>query len=209
MAPLSHILRHTTPLAALRLGAAAALALFAPAGTGAPPALPLAAIETARPTDYAVIANYLAVFCRYVTWPAADPDTPASAPLRIGVLGPNPFGTTLDKVLAGKVLHGRPLAAVYATDIDQLAGCQVVFINYTETGGIAAALAALGGKPVLTVLYLGDMADSPATGTVIELVRVRSNVRYLLNPAALAAQRLQPTPGLLENALRRIGGAAP
>jgi hypothetical protein len=162
-----------------------------------------------RPTDYAVIANYLAVFCRYVTWPAADPDAPTPATLRIGVLGPNPFGTALDKVLAGKTLGGRPLVAVYATDIAHLADCQIVFINSTDTGEIADALATLAGKPVLTTIYHSDTADAPVTGAAIELVRVRNNVRYLLNPAALATQGLQPTPGLLENALRRIGGPKP
>ena len=180
----------------------AALLAVPPAGRAAPE--PSAAEQ--RPSDYAVVANYLAVFCRYITWPEPPAGTPATAPLRIGVLGPNPFGQTLEKVLASKVLRGRPFTAVYATDITQLAGCHVVFINYTDTEQVAAALAALAGKPVLTVLYRGELADSPATGAVIELVRVRSNIRYLLNPTTLSAQGLQPTPGLLENALRRIGG---
>jgi len=160
-----------------------------------------------RPTDYAVVAHYLAVFSRYVTWPSPAPA--AAEPLRIGVLGPNPFGSALATVLAGKSLRGRPLVAVYATDIEQLAGCDVVFINYTDADRITDALATLGGKPVLTILYRGELVDSAATGAVIELVRVRSNVRYLLNPTALSAQGLQPTPGLLENALRRIGSPAP
>ena len=159
-----------------------------------------------RPTDYAVVANYLAVFCRYVTWPEAPAGAPAEAPLRIGVLGPNPFGQTLETVLAGKVLRGRPLTAVYATDLKQLVDCQVVFINFTDAERTATSLAALEGKPVLTVLYRGELASSPPTGAVIELVRIRSNIRYLLNSAALGSQGLQPTPGLLENALRRIGG---
>ncbi len=191
---------------ALLLGATLAATLaVTPAGRATPE--PSAAEQ--RPTDYTVVANYLAVFCRYITWPESPAGTPAGAPLRIGVLGPNPFGQTLETLLAGKVMRGRPLTAVYATDIRQLVGCQVVFINYTDAGQLATALAALAGKPVLTVLYRGELADSPATGAVIELVRVRSNVRYLLNPSALGAQGLQPTPGLLENALRRIGGPTP
>ena len=182
--------------------ALAGLLATPPAGSATPePSAP-----QDRPTDYAVVANYLAALCRYVTWPEAPAGTPAEVPLRIGVLGPNPFGQTLETVLAGKVLHGRPLAAVYATDIKQLAHCQVVFINFTDAERTATSLAALEGKPVLTVLYRGELASSPPTGAVIELVRIRSNIRYLLNSAALGSQGLQPTPGLLENALRRIGG---
>lgn len=188
------------------IGATLAVLLAVPPAVCAPPE-PSAGQQ--RPTDYAVVANYLAVFCRYITWPEPAPGTPATAALRIGVLGPNPFGQDLETILAGKALRGLPFTAVYATDITQLAACQVVFITYTDTGRIAAALAALDGKPVLTVLYRGEWAEAPATGAVIELVRVRSNIRYLLNSTALLAQGLQPTPGILENALRRIGGPTP
>ena len=195
-----------SPRLSFLLGAPLAVLLAVlPAGR----ATPEPATAEQRHTDYAVVANYLAVFCRYVTWPEPPAGTPAEAPLRIGVLGPNPFGQTLEKVLAGKVLHGRPLTAAYATDITQLADCQVVFINDTDTGRIANALAVLEGKPVLTVLYRGELGNSPATGAAIELVRVRSNIRYLLNSTALLAQGLQPTPGIIENALRRIGGPTP
>lgn len=49
----------------------------------------------------------------------------------------------------------------------------------------------------------------PPSCAVIELPRTGNNIRHLLNSAALAAQGLQPTPGLLENPLRRIGGPTP
>ena len=194
------------PRLTVLLGATLAVLLAVPPAGRATPEL---SASQQRPTDYAIVAHQLAVFCRYITWPESPAGTPAEAPLCIGVLGPNPFGQTLEQVLAGKALRGHPFSAVYATDIAQLAGCPVVFINYTDADRIADALATLAGKPVLTALYRGDTTDAPATGAAIELVRIRNNVRYLLNPAALAAQGLQPTPGLLENALRRIGGPTP
>jgi hypothetical protein len=175
--------------------------------------LPPARAETAgaapvdSPTEYAVVAHYLAVFLRYVTWPESP--VAAGQPWHIGVLGRNPFDKELDRVLAGRSLRGRPLAAAYAATPEKLPECQVVFIPAAETGDRGAALAAFAGKPVLTVVYLGAAAEAPATGAAIELVRTGRNVRYRLNAAALAAQGLQPTPGLLENALRRGEGPAP
>ncbi len=161
-----------------------------------------------RPTDYDVIANYLAAFCRYVTWPSTN-GVPAEAPLRIGVVGPNPFGSTLDRFLAAKAHNGRPLAAVYATTAEQAAGCQLVFVAFNRSSERAATLRFFADQPVLTVVYLGsDTGDSP-TGAAIELVRAGNNIRYLLNPTVLSAQQLQATPGLLENAQRRIGGDKP
>ncbi len=162
-----------------------------------------------RPTDFSVIANYLAVFLRYVAWPPAPEPRPAAAPVRVGVLGPNPFGKTLDRLVAGKLLHNRPLAALYTTRTDQLADCEVAFINLEGRTEREHALRSLAGKPVLTVVYLGDDTNAPATSAAIELVRIGNNIRYRLNPAVLGHQGLQPTPGLLENALPRAGGTSP
>ncbi len=204
MALLTHILRHSHRRILL---AGLVAALQVPTNHAAPTAAPLAGAE--RPTEYAVVANYLAVFLRYVTWPTPAADTPTEAPLRIGVLGPNPFGKTLETVVEDKKLRGRPLATSYATAPEPLAECEVVFVNLDDAAARTAALAAFAGKPVLTAVYLSGTPDSRPTGAVIELVRVDNNVRYRLNARALAAQGLRPTPGLLENALRQIGESAP
>lgn len=161
-----------------------------------------------RPTDYDVIANYLAAFCRYVTWPGTT-GTPAEAPLRIGVVGPNPFGPSLDRVLAAKTHNGRQLVAVYAATPEQATGCQLVFVSSNRDNERATTLRFFADQPVLTVVYLGGDSGGSPTGASIELIRTGNNIRYLLNPAALSAQQLQATPGLLENAQRRIGGGKP
>ena len=172
------------------------------------PSLLAAPPGASPPSDYAVVANYLAVFCRYVVWPDTGPSTTPPPPLRIGVLGPNPFGATLDQLLAGKTLHGRRMTASHGETPDQLLGCHVVFIAIANEAERVAALAALAGKPILTAIYLGENPPAEPTGAVIELVRIGNNIRYQLNATALSAQNLQATPGLLENALRRIGDPA-
>lgn len=172
------------------------------------PALLAAPPSTSPPSDYAIVANYLAVFCRYVVWPETVPATPPTSPLRIGVLGPNPFGSTLDQLLAQKTLYGRRMAAAHGETPQQVLSCQVVFITIANDTERATALATLAGKPILTAVYLGEKPRAEPTGAVIELVRIGNNIRYQLNATALAAQNLQATPGLLENALRRIGDPA-
>ena len=172
------------------------------------PSLLAAPPSASPPSDYAVVANYLAVFCRYVVWPDTGPSASPPPPLRIGVLGPNPFGTTLNQLLASKTLHGRRMTAAHGETPDQLLDCQVVFIAIANEAERAAALAALAGKPILTAVYLGEPSRPEPTGAVIELVRIGNNIRYQLNATALSAQNLQATTGLLENALCRIGGPA-
>jgi hypothetical protein len=71
----------------LGLGAFAVLVAIAPAH----------AAELASP-EYQVKAVFLFQVIQYVTWPEhtfASPD----APIEIGVLGENPFGSALDRVL--------------------------------------------------------------------------------------------------------------
>jgi len=160
-----------------------------------------------RAPEYDEIASYLAAFLRYVTWP--PPDTPANEPWRIGVLGQDPFGPMLDRVLVGKTLDQHRIEAVRAVSADQLAGCRIAFVNPASPAECAAALRAFAGKPVLTVIYLGNAPTPEPSGAVIELLLTDGRIRYLLNSEALAAQNLRPTPGLLENALRRPSAVNP
>jgi len=185
---------------------AASTALLLAVGRAAAPADSVAAafpaaVRTEKVPEYEVIANYLAAFMRYVTWPPTD--AASLEPLRIGVLGKDPFGPALGRILAGKSLGGRPLTAVYAASVDRLTDCRIVFINLPTPDEVAAVLAGFAGKPVLTVIYRRDPPAASVRGAVIELVRTEDNVRYLLNAGALTAQGLRPTGGLLENALNR------
>ena len=54
-----------------------------------------------------------------------------------------------------------------------------------------------------------DAPTPEPSGAVIELLLTDGRIRYLLNSEALAAQNLRPTPGLLENALRRPSAVNP
>ena len=58
--------------------------------------------------EYQVKAAYLFNFGQFVEWPPQAYDSP-SAPFVIGVVGEDPFGKTLDEVVAGESLGGHPL----------------------------------------------------------------------------------------------------
>jgi hypothetical protein len=152
-----------------------------------------------------VIAAYLLNFVRYVEWPETVP--PSDTPWRIGVLGSAAISGTLEQMTAGKTVRGHSISAVSGEDVGAMRDCQVVFIDLDRPADVVAALQALAGRPVLTVVYRAYGNRAP--GAAIELVSVARNIRYRLDPHVLAAQGLRPTPGLLENALRRSAPDTP
>jgi len=97
-----------------------------------------------------VEAAFLRNFARYVTWPPgvfADDNSS----WRIGILGNDPFGDVLDNTLTGRTEQGRSFEIVRADSLNELLGCQIVFVAYQDASKRRAALAALKNRPVLTV----------------------------------------------------------
>ena len=144
----------------------------------------------------AVIAAYLVNFVRYIEWPESVP--PAGEPWRIGILNAENLRGPLDRIAEGKIVRGRPIIIVHATDPAALRDCQIVLLP-SSADNPALTAKALADRPILTVLY-HDKDTAAATAT-IELVLLNRNIRYRLNAGLLAAQGLRATPGLLENAL--------
>jgi hypothetical protein len=87
---------------------------------------------------------FLLNFSKYVIWPQADGD------FVIGVVGQDPFGGVLDKIVEGKTVGDRPIKTAYldadASD-DELKKCSILFVN-TE---IETILEKIGNAPILTV----------------------------------------------------------
>lgn len=55
-------------------------------------------VEKLRGPEYQVKAVFLFNFAQFVTWPSQ----PADAPLVIGILGDDPFGSYLDETVRGE-----------------------------------------------------------------------------------------------------------
>ena len=144
----------------------------------------------------AVIAAYLVNFVRYIEWPADLP--PTGEPWRIGLLNSDAVRSTLERMVEGKSVRGRPVVIVGANTPGDLLTCQVVFVPSASDKAVEDAKA-FAHQPVLTVAYREK--DSGEATAAIELVLKNRNIRYRLNRGLFAAQGLRPTPGLLENSL--------
>jgi hypothetical protein len=144
-----------------------------------------------------VIAGYLAVFARNVTWPGA-----ALAPgqaLRIGVFADRGIYPTIARDLASAGGESHPIEAVPVRSREDVGGCQVIYLHNPSAELLTEILAATRGKPVLTIIY---SEDRTVRGGVIELFADRGSLKYLLNPRELRLAGLRPSPELLQFALR-------
>lgn len=111
----------------------------------------------------------------------------------ICVLGSDPFGTLLDQsALARKGAISLAVKRIN-TPVDS-AECQIVFIAKTESRYEAEWLAALKGKPLLTV---GESGETIARGGAIEFKQVDKRIRFEVNLVAVASAHLTISSAML------------
>ena len=93
-------------------------------------------------TEYEVKAAFLVNFAKYVEWPERAFPEPES-PFKIGVMGPDPFGDTLERLTENQKLNGRSIAVERSDDVKELTGCQIVFLSGPDRKTTPAELEAL------------------------------------------------------------------
>jgi hypothetical protein len=138
-------------------------------------------------TEYQVKAAFLLNFARFVEWPSSAFASP-SAPLTIGILGDDPFGAVLDKLIVGKTVENHPLVLKRVTDVDAAVGCQLLFICESQKAQTADILQRLQGKPVLTV---SDVERFTEAGGMICLKRRQDMIRFDINLHAAESNGLK------------------
>ncbi|MGA7524127.1 MAG: YfiR family protein [Acidobacteriaceae bacterium] len=153
-----------------------------------------------------VEAAYLYNFGKFVRWPAGS----AQGPLLICVAAQDSFTQALAPLVAGEQIDQRPLQVKAVDDPSKVSGCSMLFIGLTDPGRIDAFLAAVEGKPILTV---GDVPDFLVRGGTIQFVLMEDHIRFSVNLSAASRSGLDLSSELLKVAVsvtgRRGTGGAP
>ncbi|HEX8679068.1 MAG TPA: YfiR family protein [Chthoniobacterales bacterium] len=136
--------------------------------------------------EYQVKAACVLNAARFVSWPAsAFPG--ADAPLIIGILGENPFGSTLQEVVSGATVRHR-LIAVRRVGLAEARDCHIVFVSRSERDNLDAILSALGDANVLTISEIDRFVQS---GGTIGLALDQGKIRFEINQEAASRARLK------------------
>jgi hypothetical protein len=150
--------------------------------------------QTSVPKEYQVKAACLFNFAQFVEWPAAAfPD--ADAPIRIGVLGDDPFGAALEETVRGETVRNRKLVIQRSHRVADLKNCHVLFISKSEKKRVAEILSQLSSSDVLTVSEVESFARR---GGIINFYLAGKKVRFEINPDAAKRKGLKVSAQLLE-----------
>lgn len=133
-----------------------------------------------EPTEYQIKSAFLYNFAKYVEWPGGGQAVSGDS-FTICILGTDPFGPYLNSTVEGKAMNGVRLAVRRMSRIQDVAGCQILFIGSSEENRLMPDLAVLKGRSVLTV---GEMAHFAEEGGMIQFVEKESRVRFEINLGA-------------------------
>jgi hypothetical protein len=152
-----------------------------------------ATAQSARAPEYEVKAAFLYNFAKFVDWPSqAFPSS--STPLHICVLGRDPFGDTLSRVVQGKSVSGRPIISQPVQSSADARPCDILFVSSSDPAFLKQALAHLSDRPMLTV---GESKDFLSFGGMINFVLEQDRVRFEINLTAAERHHLKLSSKLL------------
>jgi hypothetical protein len=157
----------------------------------------------AAPTTSQVEAVFLFNFSQFVDWPPQAFPQPDS-PIVIGVLGSDPFDGTLDEVVRGEMVKGRPLVVRRFQHVEQLTDCHILFISRSERPRLEPIVQTLKGRSILTVSDLDEFASQ---GGVIGFILMDNKIRLRVNLQAAKDAGLTLSSKLLRPA-QIVGGEA-
>lgn len=144
--------------------------------------------------EYRVKAAFLYKFATYVRWPASS-TAAATAPFVIGVLGRDPFGSSLSDIVRDQTVHGRAIRIRALSRVEEALECDLLFISSSEQGNLRQIFGALRGNPVLTVGEIDRFAEQ---GGMIGLITTENHhVRFDINRAAIERAGLRASSQLL------------
>ncbi len=136
---------------------------------------PLTSESEALP-EYLVKAVMLYHFARFTKWPkAAFPDS--DTPVRICVLGQDPFGSDLDSLVSYQI-RGRDIITTRLRNARHTKECHILFIAESEEKRLLSILKVLAERPILTI---ADMDRFARLGGIIHLKIHKETVRFEIN----------------------------
>src|SRR5689334_9793953 len=109
--------------------------------------------DSSESSEYLVKAGFIYNFAKLVEWPAtafAQPDSP----IVIGILGNDPFGPIIDRVLDGKKVNGRGFVVKRLKSLNDVKDCHIVYVSSSEVARSAEAIHLAKNIPVLTFVEI-------------------------------------------------------
>ena len=147
--------------------------------------------------EYQIKAAFLYNFTKFVEWPASR-FADESSPIVIAVLGDNPFGDELARLVKGRRVNGREIVIKSITDLVEAGDVHVLFVCAHNDGQLGPALDQLRADGVLTV---GESDAFASAGGIVTFILVEDKVRFEINQASGEQAGLKISAQLLKLAV--------
>ena len=131
-------------------------------------------------SEYLIKAGFIYNFAKFVEWPSAA-FSQADSPIVIGILGTDPFGNVLDRIVEDKKIGPRGFVVrryKWGKDVKDLKDCKILFVSSSERAHIDEILQSVKGFPILTV---GETPGFAERGGVIRFTLEDNRVRFEVN----------------------------
>lgn len=135
--------------------------------------------------EYRIKAVFLFNFTQFVEWPTAAFSTPTS-PFVIGILGDDPFGSSIDETIQNEKVGGHPLVVQRYKDLRDLKNCHILFLNGSDPEKVRENLLVIN-RYTLTV---SDADNFMKAGGIIRLITENNKIRIQVNPEAARTAEL-------------------
>ena len=156
-----------------------------------------AAAQNAAPVskEYQIKAAFLYNFTKFVEWPPACFPT-ASSSIVLGVLGRNPFGDELEKIVGGRIVNGRAIVVKIFQTADEVSGVHLLFVPAGEETRMSVTV-----WKEAAVVAVGESESFASLGGTITFVQAGDKVRFEINIAAAERGRVKISSQLQKLAL--------
>lgn len=148
--------------------------------------------------EYHIKAVFLCNLTPFVNWPAHDNAQQDSERkyFIIGIYGPDPFKSLLDKVVAGEKKGEKQVKVERYQDLNQLDPTKfdILFLHSSTLDQWPEILQSLSGFPVLTV---ADVKGFPEKGGMVNLLKTRKKIQVEINLEAVQRAGLSVSSKLL------------
>ena len=142
-------------------------------------------------------AVFLFNFAQFTEWPV-DAFADRDAALVIGILGADPFGSSLDNTVENETVRGRRIKVERYRRVTEIKNCHILYIGLSEADGLERVLRDVKGKPVLTVRDNDGSARQSAA--MINFLTKQNKIRFVINLDLAREARLTLSSKLLRAA---------
>ena len=144
--------------------------------------------------EYQLKALVIPKLVKYVDWPASS-FASTNAPIVIGILGQDPFGSKMDDAVKGDTAHDHKFTVKRLRADEEVESCHVLFVSRSEKERFQSVFNRVKGRPVLLV---GDVSDFAEKGGMVALALANNNVKLEINQAVTEQAGLQISAKLLK-----------